>query len=73
MTATTVSQTWTDQEFMAIPGDEPYELVNGALIEMGNSGMAHGKLGSFRGGCLSLCFGLSYGAARSAAATAGSA
>ena len=54
MSTATVPKTWTDQEFMAIPGDEQYELVNGALIEMGNSGMLHGELGSFLGGSLSL-------------------
>jgi Uma2 family endonuclease len=34
---------WTDEEFMALPDDgHRYELVNGELIEMGNSGAKHG-------------------------------
>ncbi|MBF2000670.1 MAG: Uma2 family endonuclease [Synechococcales cyanobacterium C42_A2020_086] len=36
-------QVWTDEEFMALSNDEHrYELVNGELIDMGNSGMEHG-------------------------------
>ncbi|MBE9040146.1 Uma2 family endonuclease [Oscillatoriales cyanobacterium LEGE 11467] len=34
---------WTDEEFMALSRDgNRYELVNGELIEMGNSGAKHG-------------------------------
>ena len=34
---------WTDEEFMALPEDgHRYELVNGELIDMGNSGAKHG-------------------------------
>jgi Uma2 family endonuclease len=34
---------WTDEEFMALPKDgHRYELVNEALVDMGNSGMEHG-------------------------------
>lgn len=34
---------WTDAEFMALPDDgHRYELVNGALVDMGNSGAKHG-------------------------------
>jgi Uma2 family endonuclease len=34
---------WTDAEFMALPKDgHRYELVNGELIDMGNSGAKHG-------------------------------
>jgi len=47
-------KTWTDEEFMALPKDERYELVNGKLVAMGNSGMEHGEIGSFLGGSLSL-------------------
>jgi len=54
MSATTELKIWTDEEFLNLPGDEQYELVDGALIDMGNSGMAHGELGSFLGGSLSL-------------------
>ena len=45
---------WTDEEFMALPEDGRYELVNGELVNMGNSGMEHGEIGSFLGGSLSL-------------------
>jgi Uma2 family endonuclease len=37
---------WTDEEFMALPEDERYELVNGELVNMGNSGMEHGNIAS---------------------------
>ncbi|MBF2087215.1 Uma2 family endonuclease [Thermoleptolyngbya sp. C42_A2020_037] len=38
---------WTDAEFMALPQDgHRYELVNGELIDMGNSGMEHGWIAS---------------------------
>jgi len=34
---------WTDAEFMALPDDgHHYEIVNGELIDMGNSGALHG-------------------------------
>jgi Uma2 family endonuclease len=33
---------WTDQEFMALPDGHRYEIVNGELIDMGNSGAKHG-------------------------------
>lgn len=34
---------WTDEEFMALPKDgHRYEIVNGELIDMGNSGALHG-------------------------------
>ncbi|MEP0777744.1 Uma2 family endonuclease [Microcoleus sp. ZQ-A2] len=34
---------WTDAEFIALPKDgHRYELVNGELIDMGNSGAKHG-------------------------------
>ena len=34
---------WTDEEFMALPQDgHRYEIVNGELIDMGNSGALHG-------------------------------
>ncbi len=35
--------TWTDQEFMALTQDgHRYEIVNGELVDMGNSGAQHG-------------------------------
>lgn len=34
---------WTDEEFMALPKDRHrYEIVNGELVDMGNSGALHG-------------------------------
>ena len=37
------SKTWTDEAFMALPDDgHHYEIVNGELIDMGNSGALHG-------------------------------
>lgn len=36
---------WTDAEFMTLSKDEHrYELVNGELVEMGNSGAKHGYI-----------------------------
>ncbi len=52
----TTTKTWTDDQFMALSSDgHRYELVNGELVDMGNSGMEHGyiacmltiKLGGF--------------------------
>ncbi|HEY9661707.1 MAG TPA: Uma2 family endonuclease [Allocoleopsis sp.] len=44
---------WTDEEFMALAdGDSHYELVDGELVDMGNSGMEHGNIGTFLGGAL---------------------
>ncbi|UBF29273.1 Uma2 family endonuclease [Kovacikia minuta CCNUW1] len=54
MTIASGKKIWTDEEFMALPGSERYELVNGELLDMGNSGMEHGEIGSFLGGSLSL-------------------
>jgi Uma2 family endonuclease len=39
----TKQKIWTDEEFMALPNNgHRYELVNGELIDMGNSGAKHG-------------------------------
>ncbi|MBW4550717.1 MAG: Uma2 family endonuclease [Aphanocapsa sp. GSE-SYN-MK-11-07L] len=54
MTIASERKIWTDEEFMALPEDGRYELVNGELVNMGNSGMGHGEIGSFLGGSLSL-------------------
>jgi Uma2 family endonuclease len=55
MTTALDPKTWTDEEFMALPEDgHRYELVNGALVDMGNSGMEHGEIGSFLGGNLAI-------------------
>lgn len=36
---------WTDEAFMALPNDgHRYEIVNGKLIDMGNSGALHGYI-----------------------------
>lgn len=41
----TDKKVWTDEEFMALPKDgHRYEIVNGELIDMGNSGALHGNL-----------------------------
>lgn len=43
MTISTENKVWTDEEFMALSKDgHRYEVVNGELIDMGNSGMEHG-------------------------------
>lgn len=47
MTIASQKKVWTDEEFMALSSDGGhYELVNGELIDMGNSGMEHGYLAS---------------------------
>lgn len=33
---------WTDTAFMALSDDQHYEIVNGEIIDMGNSGALHG-------------------------------
>ena len=36
---------WTDEEFMALPDNgHHYEIVNGELVDMGNSGALHGYI-----------------------------
>jgi Uma2 family endonuclease len=48
-------QVWTDQEFMTLPEDGGrYELVNGEVVDVGNSGMEHGNIGIFLGGAIEL-------------------
>ncbi|NJN88142.1 MAG: Uma2 family endonuclease [Leptolyngbyaceae cyanobacterium SL_7_1] len=43
--AKTEKQVWTDEKFMALPKDgHRYEIVNGDLIDMGNSGALHGNI-----------------------------
>jgi Uma2 family endonuclease len=40
---TTEKKVWTDAAFMALPDDgHHYEIINGELIDMGNSGALHG-------------------------------
>ena len=43
---TSEKRNWTDEEFMALPDGDRYELVNGELIIVGNSGMEHGHFAS---------------------------
>jgi Uma2 family endonuclease len=54
MTLATEKRIWTDEEFMALPIDGNYELVNGELVDMGNSGMEHGEFGAFLAGTLAI-------------------
>lgn len=55
MTRSTDRQIWTDEEFMALSDDGGhYELVDGELIDMGNSGMEHGNIGAYLSGLLEL-------------------
>lgn len=45
MKISTENKIWTDEEFVALPDDgHRYELVNGELVDMGNSGMEHGYI-----------------------------
>lgn len=47
MTISTENKVWTDEEFMALSAEgHRYELLNGELVDMGNSGMEHGGIGS---------------------------
>ena len=42
---TTPAKLWTDAEFMALSDDgHHYEIVNGKLVDMGNSGALHGYI-----------------------------
>jgi Uma2 family endonuclease len=55
MTLSTEKKVWTDEEFMALSRDgHRYELVNGEVLDMGNSGMEHGGIGSLLGGLLAI-------------------
>jgi Uma2 family endonuclease len=55
VTISTENKVWTDEEFMALSADgHRYELVNGELVDMGNSGMEHGGIGSLLGGFLAI-------------------
>lgn len=41
----TAKKVWTDEEFMALSKDgHRYEIVNGELVDMGNSGALHGNI-----------------------------
>ena len=56
MTISTEKKVWTDEEFMELSKDgHCYELVNGELVNMGNSGME--QLAHFWGGFWQSMFG----------------
>jgi Uma2 family endonuclease len=42
ITPPTTTKIWTDPELMALTDGNCYELVNGELVDMGNSGALHG-------------------------------
>jgi Uma2 family endonuclease len=47
MPAATVTpeQIWSDEAFLTLPRDgHRYEIINGELVDMGNSGALHGNL-----------------------------
>jgi Uma2 family endonuclease len=47
MTVSSENKIWTDAAFMALPDDGGcYEVVDGELVNMGNSGMEHGYIAS---------------------------
>lgn len=49
----TSAKVWAEQAFITLPDQESqYELVDGELVDMGNSGMEHGNIGTFLGGAL---------------------
>ncbi|WP_017325370.1 Uma2 family endonuclease [Synechococcus sp. PCC 7336] len=53
MTVAAGKKVWTDAEFLALPKDGGrYELLNGEVVDIGNSGMEHGNIGIFLGGAL---------------------
>lgn len=52
MTISAEKKVWTDKEFMALPEDgHRYELVNGEVIDKGNSGMEHAGSAHSLEGC----------------------
>ncbi|HEY9739892.1 MAG TPA: Uma2 family endonuclease [Coleofasciculaceae cyanobacterium] len=53
MTVAADKKVWTDEEFMALPDDgKRYELIDGQVVDIGNSGMEDGNIGTFLGGAL---------------------
>jgi Uma2 family endonuclease len=49
------NKVWTDAEFMALPDDgDHYEVIDGELVSLGNSGMEHGNIGIFLGGLIEI-------------------
>jgi Uma2 family endonuclease len=53
--AASEKKVWTDAEFMAIDRDGHFELVNGELIDRGNSGAKHGYVAVFLSAALFNC------------------
>ncbi|HAA32609.1 MAG TPA: hypothetical protein DCE56_38985, partial [Cyanobacteria bacterium UBA8553] len=53
---TITSQKMTLEEYLNYDDgtDTRYELVNGELVDLGNSGMEHGGIGSLLGGFLAI-------------------
>jgi Uma2 family endonuclease len=55
MTVASQKKVWTDEEFMALPDDgNRYELVDGEVVDMGNSGMEHGNISAYLCGLIEL-------------------
>lgn len=55
MTLSAAITAWTDEAFMALSQDgDRYELVDGELRHMGNSGMEHGEIGAYLAGLLAI-------------------
>ncbi len=55
MTITSEQKIITDEEFMALSEDgSHYELINGEVIDMGNSGMEHGNISAYLCGLIEL-------------------
>ncbi len=49
------SKVLTDEEFMALPDDgDRYEVIDGELVNVGDSGMEHGNIGIFLGGLIEI-------------------
>ncbi len=51
MVATLQKKVWTDEDFMSLPADAAWEIVDGEPV-MANSGMEHGNIGAFLAGSL---------------------
>lgn len=55
MTVASQKKVWTDEEFMALPDDgSRYELVDGEVVDVGNSGMEHGNISAYLCGLIEL-------------------
>lgn len=55
MTVASQKKVWTDEEFMALPDDGGrYELVDGEVVDIGNSGMEHGHISAYLCGVIEL-------------------